>query len=68
MNNCLSESQLYDLFCTSMPIKISLSDNLSHITKVWENLKLAMQRCKVALPSEDIEDLSAVFRCTAASS
>ena len=36
--------------------------------KVWENLKLAVQRCKVALPSEDIDDPSAVFRCTAAGS
>ena len=27
-----------------------------------------MQRCKVALPSEDIDDPSAVFRCTAAGS
>ena len=27
-----------------------------------------MQRCKVALPKEDIADLSAVFRCTAAGS
>ena len=36
--------------------------------KVWENLKLAMQRCKEALPREDIDDPSAVFRCTAAGS
>ena len=36
--------------------------------KVWENLKLAMQRCKVALPSEDIDDPSAFFRCSAAGS
>ena len=36
--------------------------------KVWENLKFAMQRCKVALPSEDIDDLSAVLKCTAAGS
>ena len=38
------------------------------MTKEWENLKLAMHRCKVALPSEDIADPSAVFRCTAAGS
>ena len=36
--------------------------------KIWENLKLAMQRCKADLPSEDIADPSSVFRCTAASS
>ena len=36
--------------------------------QVWENLKLAVQRCKVALPSEDIDDPSAVFMCTAAGS
>ena len=71
MNNCLSTSQLYDreyLFCMSMPNKISVSSSLSHVTKVLENMKLAMQRYKVALPSEDIPDPSAVFRCTAAGS
>ena len=36
--------------------------------KVWENLKLTIQNCKVAFPSEDIADPSAVFRCTAAGS
>ena len=36
--------------------------------KVWENLKLAMQMCKVALPSEDIPDPSTVFKCTAVDS
>ena len=36
--------------------------------KVWENVKLAMQRCKLALPSEDIADPSTVFKCTAAGS
>ena len=33
MNNCLSESQLYDreyLFCISVPNKISVSSSLSH--------------------------------------
>ena len=36
--------------------------------KVWKNLKLALQRCKVALPSEDIDDPLAVLRCTAVGS
>ena len=36
--------------------------------KVCENLKLVMQRCKVALLSEDIDDPSAVLMCTAAGS
>ena len=69
MNDCLFASQLYDieyLFCMSIPNKISVLDSLLHMMKVWENLKLAMQRCKVALPSNDIADPSAVFRCTAA--
>ena len=71
MNNCLSESQLYDreyLFWMSMPNKISVSGSLSHIMKVCENLKFVMQRCKFALPSEDIDDPSTVFRCTPAGS
>ena len=51
-----------------MSNKISFSSSLLHITKVWENLKFAMQKCKVALPSEDIDDPSAVSRCTAARS
>ena len=51
-----------------MPNKISVYSSLSLMTKVWENLKLAMQRCKVALPREDIDDPSAVFMCTAAGS
>ena len=45
----------------SMPDKISGSSSWLHMTKVWENLKLAMQRCKVALPREDIDDPSAVL-------
>ena len=49
-----------------MPNKISVSGNLSHMTKVME--MLAMKRCRVALPGEDIDDPSAVFRCTAAGS
>ena len=49
-----------------MPNILSASSSLSHIMKVWENLKLAMQRCKVALPREDIDDPSAILRCTAA--
>ena len=52
----------------SMQNKIPVSGSLSHMMKVWENLKLAMWRCKVALPSKDIDDPSAVFRCTAAGS
>ena len=36
--------------------KKSVSDNLSHIMKVCENLKFAMQMCKVALSSKDIDD------------
>ena len=71
MNNCLSQFQLYDreyLFCLSMPDKISVSSSLPHMMKVWENLKLAMQRCKVALPMEDIDDPSSVFSDTAAGS
>ena len=51
-----------------MPNKISVSGSLSYIMKVCKNLKFAMQRCKVALPSEDIDDPSAVFRCTSAGS
>ena len=50
----------------SIPNKISVSGSSSHMVKVWENLKLAMPRCKVALPSEDIANPSAVFRFTAA--
>ena len=45
MNNCLSVSQLYDreyLFCMSMPNQISVSSSLSHMTKVWENVMLAI--------------------------
>ena len=59
MNNCLSESQLYDteyLFCISRPNKISVSGSLSHMMKVLENSNLAMGSCKVALPREDIDD------------
>ena len=51
-----------------MPNKISVSASLLHMIKVWENLKLAMQRCKVALPSEDIADPSTFLKCTAAGS
>ena len=36
--------------------------------KVWENVKLTMQRCKIALSSKDIADPSAVFKCTAGGS
>ena len=71
MNSCFSTSQLYDkdyLFCMCMPHKLSVSGSLSHMMKVWENLKFAVRRCKVALPSEDIADLSAVIRCTTAGS
>ena len=71
MNNCLCEFQLYDrdyLFCKYKPNKISVSSSLSHMTNVWENLKLAIQKCKVALPSEDSDDPSAVLSCTAAGS
>ena len=50
----------------SIPNEISVSGSLSHMTKVWENLKLVMQRCKVVLPSEDVAGPSAVFRFTAA--
>ena len=39
-----------------------------HMAKVWENLKLAMQKCKTTLPSEEIDDPSAVLRCSAAGS
>ena len=45
MNNCFSESQLFYreyLFCTSMPNKTAVSVGLSHIMKVWENLRLAV--------------------------
>ena len=69
--NCLSESQLYVrvyLFCISMQNKISVSGNLSDITRVWENIKLAMQRYKVVLPSEEINDPLAVLRHTVAGS
>ena len=45
-----------------------MSGSLSHMMKVWENLKLAVQRCKVALPKGDTDDPSAVLRCTAAGS
>ena len=71
MNNCLCESQLYDreyLFCKSMPNKIFVCSSLSNMTNVWENLKLAIQRCKVALPSEDSDDPSDVLSYTAAGS
>ena len=51
-----------------MPNKTSVSCSLLHIMSVWERLKLAMERSKVALPREDIDDPSAVFRCTAAGS
>ena len=71
MNNCLSTSQLYDrdcLYCISLPNKIFVSGSLSHMIKVWENLKLAMERCKVAFTSKDIVDPSTVFKCTVAGS
>ena len=51
-----------------MLYKIFVSSSLSHITEVLESLKLAVQRCKVALPSENIDDPSVFFRCTAAGS
>ena len=69
MNSCLSASQLYDkeyLFCMSMANRISVSSALSHM--IWKNLKLAIQRCRVALSSEDSTDPSTVLRCTAAGS
>ena len=69
--SCLSSSQLYDkeyLFSRSMPNKIFVFGSLSHMTKVWENLKLVIQRCRVALPNENTADPSAVFRYTAAGS
>ena len=50
-------------------IKYHFLDSLSHIMNVFENLKFA--KCKgvqVALPSIDIDDPSAVLRCTAADS
>ena len=47
-----------------MPNKMSVSGSLSHMMKVCENLKFAVQRCKVAVPSEDIDNPSAVLRCT----
>ena len=71
MNSCLSASQLYDkgcIFCMSMPNKIFVSSSLSHMMKVRENVNLAIQRFKVALPSGDIADPSTVFKCTAAGS
>ena len=43
-------------------IKILVSSSLSHMMKVWENLKLEKQKCNVALPSEDIVDPSAVCK------
>ena len=60
MNNCLSASQLHDRVSLLYGItnKLSVSSSLSHMMKIWENLKLVMQRCKVALPSEDIADPS----------
>ena len=67
MNNCLPTYKLYDkeyLFCISKSNKISVSSNLSPMTKLWKNLKLAIQKFKVALPSEDIADPSTVFKCT----
>ena len=51
-----------------MQNKISVCSSFSHMMKVQENLKLAIGRSKVALPREDIDDPSAVFRCTAAGS
>ena len=65
VSNCLSESQLYNreyFFCISMPNRIPVFGSLSHMMEVWEILKLAMQRCMVALPSEDIDEPSAVFK------
>ena len=49
----------------SMLNKISVLGRLSHITKVCENLKIAVQRCKIALPNDDIDDPSTVLKCTA---
>ena len=43
-----------------MQNRISVSGSLSHMMKVWENMKLVVQRCEVTLP--------AVLKCTAASS
>ena len=35
---------------------------------IWVDMKLVMQRCMVALPHDNIDDTSVVFRCTAAGS
>ena len=56
------------LWVWGIPNKILVYDSLSYIMKLCENLKLAMQRHKVAFPSEDIDDPSPVLRCTAAGS
>ena len=71
MNNCLSESQLCARdypFWISMLNKISVTGSLTYVTKVWENLEFAMQSCKAAFSSEEIDDTPAVLRCTAAGS
>ena len=52
----------------SMPNNISVSGSFLNMTKVWENSELAIQSCKVALPSKDIPDPSTVFRCTSVGS
>ena len=49
-----------------MPNRKSVSGSLSHIMKVCENLKSAVQRWRVALLINNIGDLSVVFRCIAA--
>ena len=51
-----------------MTNEILVSGSLSHIMKICENLTSAMQRCKGALPIDDIDDQSAISRCTTAGS
>ena len=52
-----------------MPNKISVSGSLSHImTSVRKPKTGNVQRCNVALPSDDIDDSSVVLRCIAAGS
>ena len=59
-----SLSQTYDsekFFCTSIPNIISVSGSLSHMMKLWVNLKSTILRWSAVIPNAVIGDLSAVF-------
>ena len=59
-----SLSQTYhseNFFCISFPNMISVSSSLSHIIKLWVNLKSPILRWSAVIPTAIIGDLSAMF-------